>query len=89
LDSFLALERAFAAFFFLTFDACFLRLAMADPLAGARKRTDARSQKTAGPESRQLGLRGYQQAFSATFDARQNRNEWIFRIAACSLATFS
>src|SRR6516165_8815959 len=35
LDSFLALGRAFAPFLFWTFDDCFLRLAMVDPLVGA------------------------------------------------------
>jgi hypothetical protein len=51
----LALGRAFAPFLFWTFDDCFLRLAMVDPLVGAP--LDARSQKTTRPESRQPTLR--------------------------------
>src|SRR6516225_8198690 len=43
LDSFLALGRAFAPFLFWTFDDCFLRLAMVDPLVGAHKRQPAPS----------------------------------------------
>src|SRR5262252_8152866 len=57
LDSFLALGRAFAPFLFWTFDDCFLRLAMVDPLVGAPQTHDARSQKTTRPESRQPTLR--------------------------------
>jgi hypothetical protein len=34
-DSFLALGRAFAPFLFWTFDDCFLRFAIVDPLVGA------------------------------------------------------
>src|SRR5215467_15868323 len=49
------LMRAFAPFLFWTFDDCFLRLAIVDPLVGAP--LDARSQKTTSPESRQPTLR--------------------------------
>ena len=57
LDSFLALGRAVAPFLFWTFDDCFSRLAMIDPLAWRSANALRPDQKTTRPESRQPILR--------------------------------
>jgi hypothetical protein len=61
----LALGRAFVPFFFWTFDDCFLRLAIVDPLfwLALRRRIDARL-KDNPPRVGTTHPKGYQQTFS-------------------------